>query len=180
MPVWAWVAIVAGALLLTAASVAVGVFAWRAYERRVLLRLVVRTEAAEAAAAALLEAVSRLAASSDEDLETFAEDPDSIERRALADVRSRGSLIASELDHMPLPRRLIPVAESIADAAVVVAEEAGRVTDDARSTAALEQVSSIDLARVRGYSKRARAVLAGACEACGLDETAVYGGGLYL
>lgn len=180
MPVWAWIAIALGVLLLVGAAAALGVFAWRAYEQRLLLKLVVRTEAVEAASAALIDAVSRLASASDEELEHFADDVDSVERRVLHEVANRGSILAVELDHMALPARLVPVAEALSDAAFVIGEEAGRVHDDSRGPRSLEELGGMDLGRVRGYTSKARFTLTGTCDACGLDETAVYGGGLYL
>lgn len=180
MPVWAWIAVVAGVLLLAGAGTALAVFGWRAYERRLLLRLVVRTEAVEAASSALSDALTRLANASDDDLLAFAQDPDSVERRVLHEVASRGNILAGELDRMPLPGRLVAAAEALADAAFVVCEEASRVTDESESGDSLEQLTSMNLSRVREYTRKARHVLSGVCEACGFDETAVYGGGLYL
>lgn len=180
MSVWAWVAIGIGAVLLVAATAALVVFAWRAYERRLLLRLVVRTEAVEAAAGALNETLTRLSEASDDELSAFADDPDAVERRVLHEVANRGNMVATELDHMPLPSRLIPLAEAVADAGVAVCEEAGRVGETAVGDESLEQLALMDLGRVRAYTKKARHMLSEVCEVCGLDETAIYGGGLYL
>jgi hypothetical protein len=174
------IAIGVGAALLLAAAVALVILGWRSYQRRLLLRLVVRTEAVEAASAALIEAVSRLSATSDEEIEVFADEVDSVERRALAEVRSRASMIADEIDHLAVPKRLLPAAEAIADAAFVVSEQAGMVDDQLTGVASLEALAMIDLVKVRGYARKARMLVTGACEVCGLDETAVYGGGLYL
>jgi hypothetical protein len=180
LPVWAWVVVVVAALIVVAAVVAAVIFGWRAYRRRVLLRLLARAEAVEAAASALVDAATRLAAGSDEELERFADDPDYVERRTLGEVHSRARMLVDELDRMPVPRKLETVAEALADAAFVVAQEASRVGDDVTGPAALENLASTDLALVGAYTKKARVLLVEACEACGLGETAVYGGGLYL
>jgi len=180
VPVWAVIALVVGVALLVAATAAAGWFGWRAYERRQLLRLVGRLEALEATAQALVDAIGRLSQAPDDELEAFAADSGAPERKVLAEVRSRARLLHDELDHMPLPGRLVPVAEAIADAAFVVAREAGCIADTEVGHEALEKLSGIDLGVVIGYTAQARIRLRAMCAACGLEETAVYGGGLYL
>ncbi len=180
MPVWATIAMVAGGTALLVGVGAAGVLAWRTFVRRRLLRLVAKAEAVGASAKALADVLVRLAEASDEALEEFACDPESSERRALHEVTVRATMLTEELDRMPLPRGLIVLAEELGDAAYVVARESGRVNDQALGAEALDELSSVDLAAVRGYTLRARRSLVDACEAAGLDETVVYGGGLYL
>jgi hypothetical protein len=180
MPPWAWIVIASGAVLIIVAAAAIVVLARRSYHRRMLLRLVVATEAVEAATNGLGDVIARLAVASDEELEIFADEPDSAERRALAEVHSRGRMIRDELDHIAMPKKFLPAAEAIADAAHLVAEQAACVGDDHVGMRALDELAGIDLARVRSYTQAARILVNGACEVCGLDETAVYGGGLYL
>lgn len=179
MPIWAWIAIAGGVLVLVAALLAV-VFGRRAYERRLLLRLVVRTEAVEAASSALVDSVGHLSAASDEEIEVFADEVDSVGRKVFSEVHERARMIAEEMDRVPMPKRLVPAAEAVADAAFMVAEQAGKVDGELTGTEALDALSSVDLAEVRRYTQKARVLVTGACEVCGLDETAVYGGGLYL
>lgn len=169
-----------GVALLVAAVVVLAVVGWRAYRRKMLLRLLVRAEAVQAAAEALRETVGRIAVASDEEIQTFADDPESVERRALAEVRSRAGILYDELDRMSLPRSLVPVAEALADAAYATYEQAGCINDEDTGTVALDRLADIRLERVRTYSMKARTLVAGACDVCGLDDTAVYGGGLYL
>lgn len=180
MPPWAWVAIAIGALLLIAATVVLGVVGWRAYRRRMLLRLLVRAEAVQAAGIALRDTVARLAGASDEEIQLFAEDPNSVERKALGEVHSRAAILYDELDRMTLPPSLVPVAEALADAAYATFEQSGCVRDEDIGAVALDHLTDIQLERVRTYSMKARTLVAGACDVCGLDDTAVYGGGLYL
>lgn len=180
MSAWAVIAIVIGVLLVVAALVVGSYLGWRAYERRLLLKLVVRTEGVEAVSAALVDTMARLATASDQEIEAFADDAESMERRTLHEVRGRAGIISAEMDRLALPKRLVPAAEAIADAAYVVREQASLVRDDDRGVDTLEHVGSIDLATVRGYTEKARAFLADACDSCGLEDTAVYGGGLYL
>lgn len=180
MPVWAWIVISVVAVGLVVAAGFAGVYGAKAVRRRLLLRLVVRVEAVEAAAQALQDAVAHLAGASDAELQAFAEHVDHVDRRVLGDVRSRAALIADELDHMPLPKALIPAAEAVADAAFVIAREAGCVTDSDSGPTALEHLGDIELGLAKDYTVRARILVMGACDLCGLEDTAVYGGGLYL
>ena len=177
---WAIFAIVLGVLLLLAALAAAGWFGWHYLERRILLRLLVRAAAVEAAAQALEDTVERLDGAGKEEIGAFADDPDSSERRALHEVQSRAQLLLDELDQMPLPQSVIPLAESLADAAYLTAREAGCVTDHDTGEAALAKLKSLDLATVREYVAQAHARVSATCAAFGLEDTAVYGGGLYL
>lgn len=180
MPIWASIAIGIGVFAVLAGASVAGYFAWRAYTKRLLLGLVGSTEAVESSAQALVELMSRLAAAGDEELEEFATDPESSERRALHEVASRARILTDEVDVQALPRPLIQLAESIGDAAYLIASQASRVTDDDIGSSALENLSSVDLASVRAYTKQARYRLAESCRHYGLVDTAVYGGGLYL
>lgn len=180
MPLWAWIAIAAAVLLLAGATFAAAVLGMRAVRRRVLLRLVVRAEAVEATGKALEDSVRRLATADDIELELFADDPDSPERRIMAELAGRAHLLADELDRMAVPGSLVDVAESLADAAYLVSEQAERVREEDRGPEAFDRLGEIDLALVRSYAEKARLRVLNACDVCGLEETAVYGGGLYL
>jgi len=180
VPVWAAILIGVGIFLVMAALAVGGFFAWQAYQRRVLLTLLGRTEAIESVASALIDVISRLAQASDDELEEFVSDTESTERRALHEVASRARMLADELDTMPLPKSLVQLTEALGDAAYLVASEAARVTDDRCGAAALEDLAGIDLGLVRGYTRQARYRLTEACERHGMEETSVYGGGLYL
>lgn len=180
MPTWAVITLVAGIIVLVTA-IAAGVWlAWRAYERRVLLRLVGRLEAVEATAQVLVDSIGRLSESADDELEAFASDPDATERRVLAEVRGRARILQEELDHMSLPRRLVPVAEALADASFVIVREASRISDDDIGEPALDALSAIDLGEVAAYVTQSRTRLRTMCAVCGVEDTVVYGGGLYL
>lgn len=169
-----------GSLVLVAASAAGGFFGWQAYRRKLLLRLVVKAEAVDALVAALLDTITRLSEAADEDLERFASDPESGERRALHEIAFRGKMLADELDRMPLPPSLEAPASALADAAYLVGAEASKVQDEHVGSASLESLAAVDLATIQAYSRKGRAVLGITCDVCGLDDTAVYGGGLYL
>jgi len=178
---WVTLAIGAGSVLLLVAAVTGGVLAWRAAERRYLLRLISRREAVLAVRQVLEGAVMRLAEGSDERLEMFSSDADSADRRVLCEVASRAQVLADELDVMALPKRLIPAARALSDAAYVVAREAGKVLHDEKGDRALEELGSIDLEAVSHVFEVATSAVSSACRSCGVDEdSTVYGGGLYL
>lgn len=171
---------IVGAVVLVGVLVAAGWYGWREYERKLLLRLMGRLEAIEAAAQALIDAIGRLSEAPDDELEAFTEDANAPERRVLAEVRQRAHILYDELDHMSLPGRLVPIAEATADAAFVVAREAGCIEETDLGAQALDKLAQIDLEAVTGYVARARTTLGAMCAVCGLEDTAVYGGGLYL
>jgi hypothetical protein len=179
MPDWAWV-VGAGAVLLIAAGAAIGILIRRRYARRTLVRLIARAEAVDAAGDALSDVARQVGEGGYEAAEAFAMDPDSVERRALAEVHNRAAILVDELDVMPMPKQLVPVAEALADAAYAVREQAGCVKDGHVGPEALEAFAAIDLELVANHRKKARILISEACERLGLDETAVYGGGLYL
>jgi len=178
---WVTVATGAGSVLLLVAAVTGGILAWRAAERRYLLRLISRREAVIAVRQVLESAVARLAKGSDEQLETFSSDADSADRRVLGEVAARAQVLADELDVMALPKRLIPAAKALSDAAYVVAREAGKVLHEENGDLALEMLGSVDLEAVSQAFEAATIAVSGACRLCGVDEdSTVYGGGLYL
>lgn len=181
MALWGWIAIGVGSVLVGVALVVGGIYGWRLIERRYLLRLISRREAVYAVRQALEDTVARLAQGSDEQLHAFAIDPDALERRALHEVWLRARILSDELDSMALPKRLVPAASRLADAAYEVSHEAGKVHDDDRDDLALEALSSIDLSAIAAVFDLARIEVSRACELCSVEEDAsVYGGGLYL
>jgi len=180
MPLWAWIAIGAAAVAIIALAVVGAIVASRTAERRYLRQLISKREAVTAVGQSLEGVVLRLSEADDETLELFADDPDFLERHVLVETCRRAKLVYEELDTQPLPRRLVPVAEALADAAFVVTEQAGKVEPEMRGESALDAVASIDLGRVRSVFASARRELQSACDACKLSDESVYGGGLYL
>ena len=180
MPEWAWMVAAGAVLLVLAAGVAIYMVLHRRYTRRALMRLIVKAEAVDAAGDALSDVARQVGEGEYEVAEAFAFDPDSVERRALAEVHDRAAILVGELDAMPMPKRLVPVAGALADAAYTVREQAGCVKDGHVGPEALEALAEVDLGLVDTYRKKARILISEACEHYGLDDTAVYGGGLYL
>ncbi|MBI5232449.1 MAG: hypothetical protein HY876_09835 [Coriobacteriales bacterium] len=180
MPLWAWIAIGAGVVALLAGIGVAAVFGYRAFERRFLVNLVGKREAVTAVAQSLEGVVARLAESDDQTIETFADDPESVERHVLTETAQHARELSEELDTQPMPRRLVPVAEALADAAYVVYDEAGKVQVGMRDEEALDALTSIDLGRIRQVFAAARSELHAACEICRFEDESIYGGGLYL
>lgn len=181
MALWGWIAVGVGSVLVLAAIVVGALYSWRAIERRYLLRLISRREAVNAVRQALEDALRRLAEGTDEQLHRFAMDSDALERRTMHEVWVRARILSDELDTMPLPRRLIPAASRLADAAYEVSVEAGKVHDEDRGDLALEALSSIDITAIASVFGSARVEISRVCELCSVEEDAsVYGGGLYL
>lgn len=180
MPVGVLIALVVAGLIVAAGAVVGAIAVRRAYVRSRVLALVGRAEAVTAAARALADVLEHLAQADDPVIESFARDPETPERRALHEVATRAHILSQELDLMPMPRELVPVADLLADAALVVAREAGRVLDPLTGAAALDALAVIDLGMVSAYVTAARERLNEACQRAGVEDVAVYGGGLYL
>ncbi|NTU71906.1 MAG: hypothetical protein HGB10_08840 [Coriobacteriia bacterium] len=181
VPLWGLIALGVGALLLIGALAVMGFLSWRSLERRYLVRLISRREAVFAVRQALEEAVIRLAEGSDEQLQLFADDPDSHERKMMHEVRIRSQILRDELDTMSLPKRLVPAAESLADAAYIVNRESAKIKDNETGSGVLAELGTIDLGTVAEVFERAAAAIALTCQVCDVEEdAAVYGGGLYL
>jgi hypothetical protein len=163
-----------------AGALVAGVLAYRSAEERNVLKLVRWREGVDFVRQGLGDSLGRLAEGSQAELRAFAENPSSAERRALHEVASRAQLLADELDSTPLPGSLTHTAEALADAAYLIGREASRIPDDVVGDAALDALGCVDLDGVETYYRAAIAAVKQVCEACGVDDSAVYGGGLYL
>ncbi len=177
---WLWIVLV----LALIAAVVGAFFGVRYAAFRVVRRYVVRMVGAKEqvlASRRTLEAVMRhLADESDEALIAFSTDPHNVDRRAFAEVNVRMGIVRDELDTKRIPARIVPVAEALADAAHVIAEESGRIHDEMSAELVLEAVGSMDLARVSRQFDKAASLLADACAEYEVEDAAVYGGGMYI
>lgn len=180
VPTWAW-AVIAVSLVVAAVG---GYFLFRfirhMVQRRLIEGMVPKMQSVEAARRSLETVMSHLAADTDEALLEFAGSSGSVDRVALLEVEQRMRLLRDELDHTPLPEDVIPIAVALADAAHVIAEEAGRVHDGMSPDEALAALGEIDLGRVADQAVSASLVLKTACEEYRIEDAAVYGGGLYI
>ena len=180
VPTWAWAVIGVSVLVL----VVLGYFLYRfvryTVERRLIGGMVPKMQSVEAARRSMETVMTHLAEDTDEALLEFAKSPESMDRVALAEVEQRMRLLRDELDQTSLPDDVIPVAVALADAAHVIAEEAGRVTDSMGPDAALSALAAIDLGLMADQVVSASMVLKSACEEYRIEDAAVYGGGLYI
>lgn len=181
MPTWAWVliAVVAG-LAVLASSAYLGWGAWKRYTQRAAMRLVSRRESLRSGRQSFAEVLAFLAAADDDMLQRFAADHDELHRRVLDDVAFHAAITRDELDTMPLPASLHLAAESLADAAWFLAAEAGRVGGAPTEADTFRLLSTLDLAPMNQAFADADADLERACKACEVEDTMVYGGGLYV
>ena len=181
MSIWVWVLIAIAAIaLLGVAGYFVWRWSWYRYSRRYLVRLVGRQESL-AASRRTLEAVLRhLADEPEEALLEFASDPDSVDRRALAEEYQRCVLLEDELRSAPMPKRLISTADALADVAESLAREAGRISEGDSDDEILAALAELDLDGVGTKFDQAEDLMKDALEYYDVDDIAVYGGGLYI
>jgi hypothetical protein len=148
--------------------------------RRYVVGLVGRREHVRASRRTLEAVVRHLADESDEALAEFADNPASVDRRSLVEVHDRMQVLTDELDTRPMPARIVRVAEELADAAFVIAEESGRIRDDMSAEEVLGALSEVDLERVARQADEADVWTAEVCSEYEIEDAAVYGGGLYI
>ena len=180
MPLWGWIVTGIAVVAVIAGLVAAGFLARKASERNSAMVLVARREGVDFVRQALADSLSRLAEGTDDALRTFADNPDSIERRALSEVASRSALLAEEIDTTPFPKSLLRAGVALGDTAYLIARESAKVQPGMRGDVALAALGSIDLEAVETYYRAALVAVEDACESCGLEDANVYGGGLYL
>jgi hypothetical protein len=181
MPVWGWYIVSSVlALLLLAGAYFGGRAAYRRIARRYLIGIVGHREGILASQRTLEAILRHLADEDDEQLEYFAAHPDDADRKALVEVTRRMEIAREELDTMPLLRSLQAPATALADAAHIIAAEAGRVGESTDSEAVFSALAEVDVARAAEASVAADAMVNEVSERFDLDEAAVYGGGLYI
>ena len=180
VPIWIWVVLGALVVLALLAAVVWVTFGRRAVLRRYLVFLVGRRESVRASLRTLEAIVRHLVDESDESLAEFATDTASADRRALMEVGDRMRMILDELDTRSLPSRLIRPAEELADAAYVIAQESGRIKDNMAPDQVLEALGEVNLTSVAAQMREADEWLDDACQEYGVEDAAVYGGGLYI
>jgi hypothetical protein len=176
----ALIGLIAGAAAVALAGLAIGgVFLWRRSVKRELQRLLGRREAVQSALRSVERVVSALAEASDGDLVAFALDPDAEERRTLDEVAAQMRIQRDELAVHPLPKSLLECAEALEAAAGVLAtqtEDTGAI----EGVEVLDALAAIELGSVRTQILRADVALRELADRYGVDEAAVYGGGLYI
>lgn len=178
-PVVALVSVVLA--LVVAVSVAYAARAlWRRQVRRYLIGLVGSREDVRSQARALESVVEILAGAGDSTLVAFAQNPRTEERRTLADIAQRMTITAEELRTAALPKRLWTAANLLEAAARAVAREAGKAGEAPTPSAVLDALAAVDLTAPEGVALRASEELHRLCAEYGVEDPAVYGGGLYI
>ncbi len=152
---------------------------WKLAMRKAIIGLVARREAIAAGRRALEDVVSELAEGSDERMMAFATDSGSENRRSLDDVYHRMTMVADELEVRAVPALMVGTADALGHAARAIADEAAKV-ERVEPDEVLEGLAAIDLAAVSTALEDADEVLRAVSEVYGVEEAAVYGGGLYI
>jgi hypothetical protein len=180
VPVWGWFAIAAGA----AAGILLAAWMlrrlWVSRARRQAVVLYGRAQGVAAAIRSLEGIMQRLEKADDASYAAFVRDPQSDDRRALAELAHRMGIVADDLEHTALPKMLWDVADRLEGVARQVADEAGRVGDADTSEAVLDAVDKIRLADIEGRFEHAASELDAQMRTLGVKEASVYGGGLYI
>lgn len=181
MPWWGWlIAGIVGVMLLSVAVFFGFRWTWHGASRRYLVRLIGRSENVIASRRTLEAVMRHLADEPAESLMKFAEDPESVDRKALLELTQGMAIVADELWTMPLPKRLWPVGEALGDAAATIGEESGRIHDLMDSEEVLAALGEVDLGKVAEEHDRAQELVREACTYYDVEDAAVYGGGLYI
>ncbi len=169
-----------GILLIITGAVVLGAVWWRWRVRRYVIRLVGWCEGTQSAYRGLEEVATRLAGATDAELIEFASDSTHLDRKALVEIATQQAIADEELETVALPKRLWAIGANLAAAARAVSREASRVGEDAGPDAVLEGMGRIDLGSAALAVTGAAQALHGVCEELGVEDRAVYGGGLYI
>ncbi len=168
------------------AVISLGVVAWviralyRSSVRRSIRGLVQSKEAVKALLGGITESRLRLMSPTAADKRiAFANDMDSTERMGFADLNSRARILVDELDAMPVPKRVMPIAEALGDIAFL-AERAVDTVYGTKGDAAIEALQSIDVERLTNAMETVEERLEQLAVFYGITEITVYKGGLYV
>lgn len=176
--VW-WIAGGVAACLSMLAAYVLGRWGYGFMSRRYLVQVVSRREGVRASCATLEAVVGGFDGASGTSVGSATRSA-AESRKTLMDLASRMEIVAEELDTMPLPRSLWPSAGALADAAYIIAEEARRVGEYDDPDAVRVGLSQVDARRASEAFAAADRTVSDASERYQLDESVVYGGGLYI
>lgn len=152
--------------------------AWRKQMRRYIVGLVGRREAISAGLKTVDGVVLLLSQGDVTDLLAFVHSA-SEERRAVAEVAGLMRIEASELADIALPKRLWSLADTLGEAASLLAEQL-RGVGESEGEAALDALAALDLAPIREALKAADSEIDIVSSEYAVTDSAVYGGGLYI
>ncbi|MDO9556926.1 MAG: hypothetical protein Q7J82_05020 [Coriobacteriia bacterium] len=174
-----YIAIGAGSVAAVAVIAVLTRLAWRRQVRRYVVTLIGGQEDVRTALSTVHKASGRLAEANDGELIAFALGSGSDERRTFADIAERMDITAEELQTMALPKGLWPVANTLADAAVLLGQQAGRVSSGV-GLEVLDALGEIDLVGVVSLLEASDAMLSDLRERYRVADDIIYGGGLYI
>ncbi len=179
--VWVGYGMVSAVGVLVIAGIVVGaVFLWRGELRRSVIALVARREAIRAAYRGLEAVFEALSSETPEAVARFATDPACVQRKALEELQARMAIQVEELRAVALPKRFWATADLLQTAAEVLRDQVARMNLAPTPEAVLDAVAKIDVAAVRAAITSAGEELDRQLAVVGVDEPAVYGGGLYI
>lgn len=178
--VWIVASVVLAVCVFVAASYFVYTFLSRRWMRRSIMHLIGYRERITASRKTLETVVDHLLSGSESTLLSFASNSADDNRRALSETGARMLITRDELDI----RRLHPLAhraaEELADVAHVIALCALPYEGDISPGESLDALSAINLKAVAEQYRIADTLLAELAIAYDVDESVVYGGGLYI
>ena len=166
------------AAVLIAATVIVARIAWRRQVRRYIVGLMGRREAIGTALKTVENAMRVLAQGSVADVLAFSREG-SEERHAFVDIAARMGIASQEIDELPLPKQLWPLADALGAAARELVEQARRV-GESDGESALDALIGLDISAVQRALSDADGYIATLSTVYDLSDPAVYGGGLYI
>lgn len=173
--------IVAAVGIILVAGIVVGSIAlWRREVRRSLVALVGRREAIRAAYRGLEAVFAALADDSPETVALFATDASSVQRKALEELQARMAMQVDELQHVRLPKRFWHTADLLQAAASKLRDEVCKMNQAPTPEAVLDGVAAIDVTGIRATIAAAGEELDRRLSDTGIQDPAVYGGGLYI
>lgn len=178
--VWVYVIIAVAGIALVAAIVIAAMLLWQRQVRLALIGLTGRREAVMAAYRALESVFSALADSDVDELTAFATDPTSVHRKSLEELQTRMKIQADELADLPLPKAQWKAADLLGVAAGRLASEVGGVGEAQDPEAVLEAVGAVDVAAITEALNPANEEIDRLLVEMGIEDAAVYGGGLYI
>lgn len=170
---------VAGVALIAAILIASWLL-WQRQARLALIGLTGRREAVMAAYKALESLFAALAESGEDELTDFALHEDNEHRRSLEELYDRMRVQTEELVALPLPKAQWHAADMLSLASGKLASEVGRVGDATSPDGVLDAVGSIDVVAVKQALDPANEEIDRLLELYGVEDVAVYGGGLYI
>lgn len=153
---------------------------WLRRARLALVGLFRRKEAVASGVKALVELFGRLAEADERSWLVFVSEPDSEERRAVAEIAHRLEVAEHELATRPLPMIAHEVADDLQRLAGQVGGVLTKMCESMDSDTVIDAITGLDIGDVVESLARAEEELQRLLEAFDVGDPAVYGGGMYI